>query len=122
MVISKRINYPVITNLKYTKKYLTTPGKNTVLVKIETYDPRPDKLYAFVRYLDQRFADKMFDYIDARKHLIDPATGKPFRVYGPLREFFDTYDINYYEEYDFNTAWKRYQREIARREAENIQL
>lgn len=62
--------------------------------------------YAMVQFFEERFKKEMFSHIDVRLD-ID-------KVYKPLRDFYAKYGI-YPSEYDFDTAFKRYQREQNRR-------
>jgi hypothetical protein len=63
--------------------------------------------YTMVQYFDEQFKKEMFAHIDARIELEG--------VFKPLRGFYSKYSI-YPSDYDFDTAFKRYQREIVRRQ------
>jgi len=68
--------------------------------------------YAMVQHYDRVFFEYMFAYVDVRREL--------HQIWKPLRDFLDKYKI-YASEYDFDTAWKRVQREYKRIERQQSQ-
>jgi len=78
--------------------------KDMVLIPCVTIDSRLYKLYAFIQHVDDRFGEKMCDYIQIR---VQQPIQMPAKT--ALREFLALYNI-YESEYGSDTAYKRWQR------------
>ena len=90
------------------QKYFETLEKK-IIVKVEISPSTRSHLYAMIQYFEESFKREMFAKLDASEG-----------VFKPLREFYAEFEI-YPSEYDFDTAWKRYQREKKRRAKRKIQ-
>ncbi|GEM_PF-6884453 len=103
--------FPIIQdNTVIIRKYLADRDRKITVPVLMT----PSSIYhqyAMVHYFDKRFFEEMTMYVDVRKH--------QDRVFKPLRDFLQIYGITY-DDYDFDSAWKRYQREIVRRKRDTV--
>lgn len=99
--MKKRNFFPITRDWHQFKKHFAEKRPGTKEVLVLTIAPRKDYLYGMIRYWEDRFAEKMLDYIDAREDIM-PALAA-------LKQFLDKYDIDS-EEYKLGTGYKRYQR------------
>lgn len=104
---SKRLLRPADITPKNYQDYFVRIAyeEEMVMIPCMTIDSRLYKLYAFIQYLDDRFAEKMCDYIYTKVLAApDQHEAKP-----ALREFLALYDI-YESEYGADTGYRRWQR------------
>lgn len=106
VLISSKVFYGIrSTNKERIDDYMSNLDKK-VMVKVQMTPSSIYHQYAMIQYFEERFKREMFAFIDVRKD--------QDRVFAPLREFYAKYDI-YPSDYDFDTAFKRYQREVEKR-------
>lgn len=99
---------PVTLNSHNYRQYFKQKSEsdNILLVPTLTIDSRLYKLYYFIQYLDDRFAEKMCDYVQVRAL---PPLSMPATV--AIRNFLALYDITE-SDYAMETAYKRWQRSL----------
>jgi hypothetical protein len=105
--------YPVKTmNRLREDEYFSNLEKKT-MVKVLMEPVSRKHQYAMVQHYNTMFAQQMFAYVDVRKEIMG--------IWPSLRQFLADYEI-YLDDYDFDTAWKRVQREFKRREKMKEQI
>ncbi len=87
--------------------------KKRIPVKVLMESSSHRHQYSMVQYFEKCFARRMVEYVDVRRDLYGP--------WAPLREFLKMYEITL-DEYDFDTAYKRYNREYKRKQEQNQKL
>lgn len=104
----KRSFFPIATrNTDRINQYFQDLNKKKIVPAL-MYPSSKMHQYAMVQYFEELFKKEMFAFIDVREG-----------VFKPLREFYGRYSI-YPSDYDFDTAFKRYQRELERRKTNKI--
>lgn len=106
ILTSKRLLRPARISAKEASYYFREIAKNSnmQMVPALTVDSRLYKLYAFTKYVDSLFQEKMMNYVQIRALAPIYADIRP-----TIRDFLALYDI-YESDYSQNTAYKRWQR------------
>jgi hypothetical protein len=106
ILTGKRLLRPARISAKEARHYFKNMAKNDQmqLVPALTVDSRLYKIYAFTKYVDSLFQEKMMNYVLIRALAPIYADIRP-----TIREYLALYEI-YESEYSQNTAYKRWQR------------
>jgi hypothetical protein len=84
------------------ENYLSTPRENQVMITLISPYAGPYKLYAIARMIENTFNQKYLLYVEAAvSHELDASEA--------IRKFMDKYDLAM-EEFEWETAWKKWQR------------
>jgi hypothetical protein len=112
---NKRLLRPATLNPEQYRDYFQRKAydEDLKMIPVLTVDSRLYKLYAFVQYVDERFSEKMCDYIQLRAL---PPINQPAKA--ALRAFMDLYQICE-SDYGSDSAYKRWQRSIQYKNLKN---
>lgn len=82
--------------------YLSSPGENQVMITVICPYASDGKLYALARMIEHTFNQKFLLFVEAAvAHDLDASEA--------IRKFMDKYDLAL-EEFEWETAWKKWQR------------
>ena len=99
--IQQKIIPPKFGRTEAHRDYFTNPPDHYLYIKVETYDSRLYKLYAWKGHVEHSFIQKMIDYVAARYRIMYTSEA--------IREFLALYEITE-SEYSYETAYKNWQR------------
>jgi hypothetical protein len=113
--LNKRMHLFIHTNTKAIKRYFLIPRDDMKTITVLMPYASEEKVYSIIRGFEREFREKLHLYVAAQVQARKPALEA-------VRCFLERYDISF-EEYDYMTAYKSWQRfTVCEKKKENLRL